>query len=91
MFQKSIDLEQSIAGIDYYEPWKLIFVVTYDGKMLSLSSDTFKLLHEEVEKVANFYRRKVLSPADLKKSSNVLWCQHLMGRFFFMPTERRVS
>ncbi len=51
IFSKSIDLGGSIASIDYSDAWKAVFVTTFEGKMVTLSKDTFKILHEEEEKV----------------------------------------
>lgn len=51
VFNKSIDLTGSIASIDYSDAWKAVFVTTFEGKMVTLAKDTFKILHEEEEKV----------------------------------------
>lgn len=51
IFSKTLDLGGSIASIDYSDAWKAVFVTTFEGKMITLSKDTFKILHEEEEKV----------------------------------------
>lgn len=50
MYQKSIDFGGEICCIDYCDAWKLVFVTTFEGKMVSLDKGTFKVLHEEAEK-----------------------------------------
>ena len=50
VFSKSIDVGGSISGIDYFDPWKAIFVITYEGKMITFDNNTMKVLHEETEK-----------------------------------------
>jgi len=52
VFSKSIKFNSDIADIDYCDAWKIVFVITFEGQILSLDRNTFKILHEEDEKVA---------------------------------------
>lgn len=50
VYSRSVDLQGDIASVEYFEGWKCVFATTFDGKMVTLDKDTFKILHEETEK-----------------------------------------